>query len=96
MKHMEANQKKEFNNAYLCVNLWKAATSYRVCKYNATMAQMKEHKLEMEAWLTERSVVHWPNVHFPRHTTTSVSESCNNVLKGARSISITTLVEYTH
>lgn len=63
-KHMEANLKKAFNDAYLSVNLWKTATSYMVCEYEAKVAIMKEQKLEMDAWLVERPAVHRSNFTF--------------------------------
>lgn len=90
--------KKEFNDAYLRVNLWKEVTLYRVYECDAWVGRIKEHKPEMEVWLAKSQAIHWSNAHFFEckygHTTTSVLESCNNVLKGSRSILITTLVEH--
>lgn len=91
--------KKEFNDAYLWLNLWKAATTYRVYEYDIAMARMVAHNHGMETWIGDRPPKKLSNEHFPTkkydHTTTSVSESCNNVLKGCKGTTNNTLVEYT-
>lgn len=84
--------------------------SYRVREYDAAVTKMKDPEARnggLVGWKTsttlERPALHWSEAHFHGckygHTTTgarSVSESCNNVLKGVRSMSITTLVQHTH
>lgn len=66
-------------------------------EYDAIIDSMKKHKLVVEAWLNNRPPQDWSNAHFPAkccQTTTCVSDSCNNVLKGKRGITITTLVKH--
>lgn len=60
---------------------------------------MVAHNHGMETWIGDRPPKKLSNEHFSTkkydHTTTSVFESCNNVLKGCKGMTNNTLVEYT-
>ena len=100
MKHLESNFKSRYSDdAYLISLFWKAATTYREMEFEQAIAQMHAHNPKVASFWVKAPAECWSSAKFPGkrygQLTTSISESFNNVMKGARGKAITNLAEHT-
>ena len=99
LRHLVSNVNTNFNSVVLKNLVWKAATANRVRKFENTMDCIKNVNLDAYDYLKEVADQKWTPVHDHGHRygamTTNLSECFNGVLKGARSLPITAMVQFT-
>ncbi|XP_068652065.1 uncharacterized protein [Aristolochia californica] len=99
--HLVANFKKTFKNDTLNALIWSAARKTNIIEFDRTMELIEQQSERAKELLTEGplrpefwSLAHDGNVRFGV-LTTNMSESFNNVLRGARRLPIQALVAAT-
>ncbi|KAL0360179.1 UNVERIFIED_CONTAM: hypothetical protein Sradi_3702400 [Sesamum radiatum] len=84
------------NQQDLC---WRAGSEYQIRKFNRIMEEIKGHKLEAFTFLDRINKEKWTASHDGGWRcgilTTNMSECINGVLKGARRLPVTAIVEIT-
>ena len=97
--HLVSNVNTNFNSVALKNLVWKAATANQVRKFENTMDCIKNVNPNVYDYLKEVADQKWTLVHDHGHRygamTTNLSECFDGVLKGARSLPITAMVQYT-
>ena len=99
LRHLVSNVNTNFNSVVLKNLVWKAATTNQVRKFENTMDCIKNVNQDAYDYLQEVADQKWTLVHDHGHQygamTTNLSECFNGVLKGACSLPIIAMVQYT-
>ena len=99
LPHLASNVNTNFNSVVLENLVWKAATTNQVRKFENTMDCIKNVNPNAYDYLKEVADQKWTPVHDHGHRygamTTNLLECFNGVLKGARNLPITAMVQFT-
>ncbi|XP_057529922.1 uncharacterized protein LOC130808464 [Amaranthus tricolor] len=100
-RHLASNVHKKFKNIAVKNLFGKASEQTKIRKYNFYMNRLKELNEDAYKYLVDGSIPErqWTLIHDGGHRygvrTTNMSEAFNGVMKGARSLPITSLVRMT-
>ncbi|XP_056694993.1 uncharacterized protein [Spinacia oleracea] len=99
LRHMASNFQNKFKDKHLKNAIHKAALENQICKFNERMDAIGTINEKARQWWESVPLEKWALCHDEGKrygiTTTNLSVSFNNVLKGARSLPITALVQLT-
>ncbi|XP_073121604.1 uncharacterized protein [Henckelia pumila] len=99
LRHGCSNFNNRFKNIHLKDLCWEAGTQHQIGKFNATMEAIKSKNVASFNYLSNISKEKWTFAHDggwrQEIMTTNMSECINSVLKGARRLPITAIVELT-
>ncbi|XP_047326128.1 uncharacterized protein LOC124929780 [Impatiens glandulifera] len=89
-----------FPGAHLKMLCWMAGSTSQVRKFEAAMTQIKEINLDAEIWLRKIPLEMWTMSHDGGYrygqATTNMVESFNGLLRSARYLPVTSMIEYTY
>jgi hypothetical protein len=100
LRHICSNFNKEFKNAELKEMVWRAGSQRQLWKFDQAMEEIKKKNENAYKWLRKIPEKKWALAHdeggarFGQRTTNLV-ECFNGVMKGARSLPVTSLAEFT-
>ncbi|KAL0385460.1 UNVERIFIED_CONTAM: hypothetical protein Sradi_2940300 [Sesamum radiatum] len=99
LRHVCSNFNSHHKNIVLKDLCWRAGSEYQIRKFNRIMEEIKGHKLEAFTFLDRINKEKWTASHDGGWRcgilTTNMSECINGVLKGARRLPVTAIVEIT-
>ena len=99
LRHLCSNVNTKWNNETLKNLVWRAASATQERKFNTTFNLIENVNRDAHQYLKDVPKEKWAltfnEVYRYRAMTTIVSKCFNGVLKGARSLPITTMVKYT-
>ncbi|KAL0384502.1 UNVERIFIED_CONTAM: hypothetical protein Sradi_2844500 [Sesamum radiatum] len=99
LRHVCSNFNSHHKNIILKDLCWRAGSEYQIRKFNRIMEEIKGQKLEAFTFLDRINKEKWTASHDGGWRcgilTTNMSECINGVLKGARRLPVTTIVEIT-
>ncbi|KAL0435106.1 UNVERIFIED_CONTAM: hypothetical protein Sradi_0218500 [Sesamum radiatum] len=99
LRHVCSNFNSHHKNIVLKDLCWRAGSEYQIRKFNRIMEEIKGQKLEAFTFLDRINKEKWTASHDGGWRcgilTTNMSECINGVLKGARRLSVTAIVEIT-
>ena len=97
--HLHYNMRSKYKkNAKVAWMYWKAAKAYTEFEFQQVMKSLSRVHLEAAAYLCEVGFDRWARAYFPGHRynvmTTNIAESFNALVKHARGLPITMLIEF--
>ncbi|KAL0375461.1 UNVERIFIED_CONTAM: hypothetical protein Sradi_3461800 [Sesamum radiatum] len=99
LRHVCSNFNSHHKNIVLKDLCWRAGSEYQIRKFNRIMEEIKGQKLEAFTFLDRINKEKWTASHDGGWRcgilTTNMSECINGVLKGARRLPVTAIVEIT-
>ncbi|KAL0340433.1 UNVERIFIED_CONTAM: hypothetical protein Sradi_4560100 [Sesamum radiatum] len=99
LRHLCSNINNSYNNAQLKDLCWRAGSEYQIRKFNRTMDEIRNTKIEAYLYLDQIEKEKWTASYDGgwRHgiMTTNMFECINGVLKGVRRLPVTAIVELT-
>ncbi|KAK4386306.1 hypothetical protein Sango_2501200 [Sesamum angolense] len=99
LRHVCSNFNSNFKNVVLKDLCWQAGSEYQVRKFNRIMEEIKKQDVKAFAYLDQINKEKWTASHDGGWRcgimTTNMSECINGVLKGARRLPVSALVEIT-
>ncbi|KAK4406404.1 hypothetical protein Sango_0646900 [Sesamum angolense] len=99
LRHVCSNFNSTIKNVVLKDLCWQAGSEYQLRKFNRIMEEIKKHDVKAFAYLDQINKEKWTASHDGGWRcgilTTNMSEYINGVLKGARRLPISALVEIT-
>ncbi|KAI9175032.1 hypothetical protein LWI28_026403 [Acer negundo] len=98
MYHLGQNMKAKFKGVEVHDIFYKCSKVYRVVEFNQIMRQIRGINASVVQYLNEADPTKWVRSHFDRRRyciiTTNIAECLNGILKDARELPITKLVEH--
>ncbi|XP_038876933.1 uncharacterized protein LOC120069292 [Benincasa hispida] len=99
LRHVASNFNDKFKNSLLKSSVYSAGSKFQVRKFNDYMTELQTANLNCLRYFASIDPKKWTQSHDGGHhygwLTTNVAESTNVVLKGARKLLITALVQVT-
>ncbi|KAL0413580.1 UNVERIFIED_CONTAM: hypothetical protein Sradi_1559700 [Sesamum radiatum] len=99
LRHVFSNFNSRFKNVILKDLCWRADSEYQIRKFNRIMEEIKSHNIAAFEFLDQINKKKWTASHDGGWRTgiltTNMSECINGVLKGARRLPLTAIVEIT-
>ena len=98
MYHLGQNMKAKFKGVEVHDIFYKCSKAYRVVEFNQIMRQIRGIDASVAQYLNEADPTKWARSHFDGRRycimTTNIAECLNGILKNARELPITKLVEH--
>jgi hypothetical protein len=98
MYHLGQNMKAKFKGVEVHDIFYKCSKAYRVVEFNQIMRQIRGIDASVAQYLNEADPTKWARSHFDGRRycimTTNIAECLNGILKDARELPITKLVEH--
>ncbi|KAL0451661.1 UNVERIFIED_CONTAM: hypothetical protein Slati_1144200 [Sesamum latifolium] len=99
LRHLCSNINNRYNNAQLNDLCWRVGSEYQVRKFNRTLDEIRNTKIEAYVYLDQIEKEKWTASHDGGWRcgimTTNMFECINGVLKGVRRLPVTAIVELT-